>query len=243
MVTNTGRRKGGWDNKDTGLPIRQMSPSRHRHGPAKQRLRWRFPWELCLLICAIVIVAVTALGRAPSGPPQPADTQAHEASQHGRKASPAHAMEASRPLRVTIPAIRVHAPLSGLTLEGSGRLAAPPETDNNLAGWWADGPIPGAQGTAIIAGHVDIPTGPAVFYNLGALTSGMAINVLRADGSTAHFTVDSVDVYDADHFPDHKVYANTGQPELRLITCGGGFDKQRQQYNGNVVVSAHLTTP
>ncbi|WP_263974170.1 class F sortase [Streptomyces albicerus] len=150
-------------------------------------------------------------------------------------------MPASRPVRVVIPAINVDAPLMGLELEDSGRLAAPPETDKTLAGWWAEGPAPGAQGTAVIAGHVDVPSGPAVFYNLGALEPGMTVDVPRADGTTAHFTIDAVDVYDADNFPDDKVYADTGHPELRLITCGGGFDTKRGQYNGNVVIAAHLT--
>ncbi|MET9252747.1 class F sortase [Streptomyces sp. NPDC003717] len=152
-------------------------------------------------------------------------------------------MRASRPLRVRVPAIRVDAPLTDLRLDGSGRLGAPPETDDDLAGWWADGPAPGERGTAIIAGHVDIPTGPAVFYDLGAVKPGMSIDVARSDRATAHFTVDAIDVYAADDFPDDKVYADTGDPELRLITCGGGYDKQHGHYNGNVVVSAHLTAP
>ncbi|MFD8570487.1 class F sortase [Streptomyces sp. NPDC059639] len=134
------------------------------------------------------------------------------------------------------------APLTGLALLDDGRLAAPPETDANLAGWWADGPSPGTRGTAIIAGHVDVPTGRAVFYNLGALGVGMSVLVDRDDASTARFTIDAIDVYDADAFPDDKVYADTGHPELRLITCGGGFDRRHQQYKGNVVVSAHLAS-
>ncbi|NEE36676.1 class F sortase, partial [Streptomyces sp. SID7982] len=125
----------------------------------------------------------------------------------------------------------------------TGRLASPPEGDTNLAGWWARGPSPGTRGTSIVAGHVDIPTGPAVFYNLGALEPGMTIRIQRADGSTAHFTINSIDVYSADDFPDQKVYADTGRPEIRLITCGGGFNKKLRRYEGNVVVSAHLTAP
>lgn len=196
-----------------------------------------------LLIATATLVFAFAVawqqtGTDPSQNSAAAD-HAHASTANTHAAAP---LPPSQPLRIIIPAVHIDAPLMDLALEDSGRLAAPPENDKNLAGWWAHGPAPGAQGTAIIAGHVDIPTGPAVFYHLAALTPGMAIIVPRLDGTTARFIVEGVDVYDADHFPNDKVYADTGQPELRLITCGGGFSKQRQQYNGNVVITAHLTT-
>lgn len=147
----------------------------------------------------------------------------------------------SRPTRVRIPAIRVDAPLTGLSLLKNGQLASPPEKDPNLAGWYQDGTTPGSVGTAIIGGHVDTHTGPAVFYNLGALPKGALIDIDRADGTVARFTIDAVEAYTAKAFPDQKVYGPTPRPELRLITCGGGFDKRRKQYLGNVVAFAHLT--
>ncbi|MFD0548077.1 class F sortase [Streptomyces rectiviolaceus] len=204
-----------------------------RRSPAVRALK-----GLVLTLAATTTFAF-AVSEQHAGPPQPAmaDGHARAATAATRAAAP---LPASRPLRVTVPAIRVDAPLMDLGLEDSGRLAAPPEIDKNLAGWWAGGPAPGAQGTAVIAGHVDVPNGPAVFYDLGALTPGMKIGISREDGTKARFIVDGVDVYDADNFPDDKVYADTGRPELRLITCGGGFDKQRQQYEGNVVIAAHL---
>lgn len=195
--------------------------------------------SLALLTAATVAFAF-AVAEQPSGPPQPG-TAAHNAGSGTAHTESAAPLAPSPPLRVGIPDIRVDAPLMDLALEDSGRLASPPETDKNLAGWWADGPTPGDQGTAVIAGHVDVPAGPAVFYDLGALKAGLTVNVSRTDGSTARFVIDGVDVYDADSFPDEKVYADTGRPELRLITCGGGFNKQLQQYEGNVVVTAHLT--
>ncbi|MFE1953366.1 MULTISPECIES: class F sortase [Streptomyces] len=174
---------------------------------------------------------------AQSGPPQPGAGARAVAS--GRAVAP---MPAARPLRVVIPELHVDAPLTKLRLQDDGRLAAPPEDDDNLAGWWADGPVPGTRGTAIVAGHVDIPDGPAVFYGLGALKPGTTVDITRSDHRTARFTVDSVDVYASDDFPDRKVYGDTGRPELRLITCGGGYDEERGRYKGNVVVTAHLSS-
>ncbi|MCZ4119838.1 class F sortase [Streptomyces sp. H39-S7] len=154
---------------------------------------------------------------------------------------PTPAPAPAKPTRVRIPSIRVNAPLTGLSLTSDGKLASPPETDRNLAGWYQDGTRPGSVGTAIIGGHVDTHSGRAVFYNLGALRKGSLIDIDRADGTVVRFTIDAVEAYTDKQFPNDKVYGAAQRPELRLITCGGGFDKRRQRYLGNVVAFAHLT--
>ena len=171
-------------------------------------------------------------------PPQPSAAQAHAGRDNGRAAAPA--LPPSPPDRVRIPSIHVDAPLTALALTASGSLDVPPATRKNLAGWYEAGTTPGETGTAIVAGHVDNAEGPAVFYDLGALRRGSAIEVDRRDGSVAVFTVDAVEVYDAKDFPDEKVYGAARRPELRVITCGGGYSRSTG-YRGNVVVFAHLT--
>ncbi|MFD9429928.1 class F sortase [Streptomyces sp. NPDC060002] len=198
---------------------------------------------------AIAAVTVIALGSGAwllhSGaethaPPQPSAAEAHSAGPDVRARS-APALPPSPPDRVRIPAIQVDAPLTGLALTPSGSLDVPPAERKNLAGWYEAGTTPGETGTAIVAGHVDNADGPAVFYDLGALRKGSAVEVDRRDGSVAVFTVDAVAVYQARGFPDEKVYGAASRPELRVITCGGGYTKSTG-YQGNVVVFAHLTS-
>ncbi|MEU0024555.1 class F sortase [Streptomyces sp. NPDC006335] len=177
-------------------------------------------------------------GTETQAPPQPSAAQAHAGGDSGRTVAPA--LPPSPPDRVRIPAIRVDAPLTGLGLTASGSLDVPPAARKNLAGWYEAGTTPGETGTAIVAGHVDNAEGPAVFYELGALRRGGTIEVDRRDGSVAVFTVDAVEVYDAKDFPDEKVYGAARRPELRVITCGGGYSRATG-YRGNVVVFAHLT--
>jgi len=174
-------------------------------------------------------------------PPQPSAAQAASAH-HGTGHEPPGAapLSPSPPDRVRIPSIKVDAPLMGLGLTPQGSLDVPPPQKKNLAGWYEAGTTPGERGTAIMAGHVDNAEGPAVFYDLGALTKGRTIDIDRRDGSVAVFTVDAVEVYDAQAFPDEKVYGAADRPELRVITCGGGYSK-KTGYRGNVVVFAHLT--
>ncbi|WP_440582077.1 class F sortase [Streptomyces flavofungini] len=150
------------------------------------------------------------------------------------------ALPPSPPDRLRIPAIGVDTPLMGLGLTRQGSLDVPPPGRKNLAGWYEAGTTPGERGTAVVAGHVDNREGPAVFYELGAVRRGSTIEVDRRDGSVAVFTVDANEVYDADAFPDDKVYGAAPRPELRVITCGGRYSKETG-YQGNVVVFAHLT--
>ncbi|MEU3875729.1 MULTISPECIES: class F sortase [Streptomyces] len=150
-------------------------------------------------------------------------------------------LPAAAPTRVRIPAVQVDAPLVPLGLEADGTLASPPEDDRNLAGWYAGGTAPGAAGTAVVAGHVDTGSGPAVFYSLGALKKGDTVEIAREDARTAVFTIDAIEVYDKADFPSERVYGATNRAELRLITCGGGFSQEAGAYLGNVVVYAHLT--
>ncbi|AWZ03308.1 class F sortase [Streptomyces sp. ICC4] len=171
-------------------------------------------------------------------PPLPSPGEALSA--HAQYPGAIAPLPGSPPTRIKIPSIRVDAPLTGLGLQSDGSLEVPPPARRDLAGWYRDGTTPGATGTAVVAGHVDDATGPAVFYHLGALRRGAVIEVARADGRTAVFTVHAVEVYDAKVFPDARVYGSSPRAELRVITCGGGFSP-RTGYRGNVVVFAHLT--
>ncbi|MFF9309311.1 class F sortase [Streptomyces sp. NPDC014748] len=173
-----------------------------------------------------------------NAPPQPA--AAEGTPDPGEERLTAPALPPSPPTRIRIPSIRVNAPLTGLGLTPAGSLDVPPADDKNLAGWYESGTTPGERGTAIVAGHVDNTRGPAVFYDLGALKKGSVIEVDRRDGGVAVFTVDAIEVYQAKDFPDDKVYGAADRPELRVITCGGGYSRATG-YQGNVVVFAHLT--
>ncbi|WP_235055725.1 class F sortase [Yinghuangia soli] len=209
---------------------------------------------------AVVAAAAVALGvlmvdndlQNDGGPPQPAAAQsAAPAPRPATPAAPAASapqtaeatpsvMKASPPLRIRIPRIKVDAPVTGLGLDASGVLTVPPAANRNLAGWYKDGVAPGARGAAIMLGHVDTKAGPAVFWGLGSLGKGDRIAVDRADGKTAAFEVDAVESFAKSDFPDERVYGPTPDAQLRLITCGGAYDRKKRDYLENVVVFAHL---
>jgi LPXTG-site transpeptidase (sortase) family protein len=140
-----------------------------------------------------------------------------------------------RPERLRIASIGVDTPLEDLTLNLDGTLRAP--TDYQRAGWYTQGTIPGDVGPAVIAGHVDSKTGPAVFFRLTDLRKGDIVEVTRA-GAPVKFKVLAVKKYPKAQFPTDEVYGPTPNAQLRLITCGGDFDRSRRSYVDNIVVYA-----
>lgn len=146
----------------------------------------------------------------------------------------------SEPTRLVIPGIDVDAPFTDLAIDSKGQLQPPPAHNTNLVGWYAKGVSPGERGTAIIAGHVDTATSPAVFARLGELEKGDRFRVLRDDGSKATFVVDETESFDKDDFPDERVYADTPDAQVRLITCAGDYDHSAKDYTENLVVFARL---
>lgn len=93
----------------------------------------------------------------------------------------------------------------------------------------------------VILGHVDSAKGAAVFYELGRLRPGHRIEVTRADGRTVQFTVESVERVPKERFPTGRVYGPLDHAGLRLVTCGGSFDRNKRSYRDNIIVYAAQT--
>ncbi|MFC1415729.1 class F sortase [Streptacidiphilus cavernicola] len=150
--------------------------------------------------------------------------------------SPPPAGTAAHPVEVSIPALKVHASTESLGLTATGALDVPANPDQ--VGWFDAGPVPGRAGPAVLVGHVDSSSGPAVFADLRLIRIGDIVVVTLSGGGTVRFQVTSVAHYPKDAFPTAAVYGARPDPELRLITCGGAFTDQ--EYQDNVVVYARL---
>lgn len=142
-----------------------------------------------------------------------------------------------------IPAIGVAAAVGSMGLNQDRTVEVP--TRPLEAGWYRGGPTPGQLGSAVILGHVDSKTGPAVFYRLRQLHKGDRVDVTLANGGVAHFAIDRVTTYPNAKFPATKVYGSHGVSSLQLVTCGGAYDHVAKAYTANVVAYSSLvsTTP
>lgn len=206
------------------MTSRGVARSRHRAPPpsvARTAVR--------LLAVVVQVAATVAFGLAEDGPGT------------GPVVLPeAGSVPVAVPARLTIPAVDVDVDLVRLGVDDAGRLVPP--DDHAVAGWFAAGPAPGAVGPAVLAGHVDSVDGPSVFSRLDEVPLGGEVLVAREDGTTGRFTVTRVEQYPKDAFPTTEVYGPAAGAELRLITCGGDFDRTRRSYLDNVVVYARLAT-
>ncbi|MFY1617283.1 class F sortase [Micromonospora sp. WMMD736] len=149
-------------------------------------------------------------------------------------------LPASRPTDLAIDTIDLRAPLHDVGIAPDGTIAVPDVARAQEAGWYDQGPTPGQYGPAVIVGHVDTTTGPAVFHRLRELRSGDQVDITRADGRVAVFEVDSVERFDKERLPVEEVYGDFSRPSLRLITCGGRWVGGETGYSDNLVVFASL---
>ncbi|HET6213395.1 MAG TPA: class F sortase [Micromonosporaceae bacterium] len=201
----------------------------------------RLPELLALAILAsggagLLLAAVTTM---PPRPPQPAGG-AWAAGV--RKPAPG-TLARSEPVAIAIPQIALTAPVVATGVERDGSVSVPPLGMPSVTGWYRLGPSPGEAGGAVIVGHVDSrKSGPAVFFNLGALKRGATIEVTRRDRTVVVFMVDGVRSYPKRGFPVDEVYGPLDRPTLRLITCGGKFDVKKHSYQDNVIVFASFSS-
>lgn len=171
-------------------------------------------------------VPVSLETSAPTAPAAPEAPSAAESAAPDRVA---------RPVRVVIPEIDVNADLVPLGINDDQSMEVP---NFGLAGWYELGPRPGEPGPAVIAAHVDSVDGPDVFFRLKDLTRGDKISVELADGSTQEFVVRRSEQQSKQELPVERIWNDTDEVVLRLVTCGGEFDSDERSYKSNVIVYA-----
>ncbi|GAA3433854.1 class F sortase [Kutzneria kofuensis] len=145
------------------------------------------------------------------------------------------------PVRVDVDAINAHSSLVQLGLNADKTVEVPPVEQPLQAGWYKFGARPGELGKAVILGHVDGGGQLGIFNRLRDLKPGNAIKVTEQGGQVLNFVVRQVQQVPKAQFPTQAVYGPSTQRELRLITCGGAFDKASGNYVDNIIVSAVLS--
>jgi len=204
---------------------------------------------------AVVVLGLLVLLAGCGGPRSPDAGVAGTVSTQGQD-GPAAGLDAARdfrsvrgyrstpvPTRLEIPRIGVSTGLQRLGRDKDGTVEVPRgPREWDTAGWYAGpgGTRPGDPGSAVILGHVDSKSGPAVFYRLSELRRGDTVTIRRADGSSVRFVVQRIQQYPKDRFPTDEVYYPTLTPALRLVTCGGQFDYATGHYRSNVIVFATI---
>lgn len=220
-------------------------------GPGATRIRIAI--ALAVLLVVGGLVALTTLGgTTPAPAPVALPTVAGSSAllPSAPVAAPASApvdappvapLAASAPLRVRVASIGAASTLTPVGLDAQNRMEVPPLSQPMQAAWYTRSPAPGAVGPSVVVGHVNGSGRPGIFARLSEVRPGQRIEIDRADGRTAEFTVHRVDTVAKDAFPTREVYGDTPDAQLRLVTCGGELDRAAHNYLSNVVVFATLT--
>jgi hypothetical protein len=205
---------------------------------------------VALTVLGAGTLALGAVLRTP-GPPAPADgglvavaapaePEPAVVQSLAQATAPAMTLDHSPAVHLTFPRMRIDTDLMVLDLDDNGEVGVPPDDPGAPAGWYGRGASPGEIGPTVILGHVDTRSGPGVFYGLGATKIADKISVERMDGKVAHYEVTRVVSYPQSKFPTDEIYGDTTASELRLITCGGRYDRAKGGYLDNIVVFAML---
>ncbi|MCB5291629.1 class F sortase [Arthrobacter sp. SO3] len=109
----------------------------------------------------------------------------------------------------------------------------------NEAGWYRFGPAPGAAaGAAVVAAHVDTTSDSAPFSQLKSLEPGTFVTVRREGAAPLTFRVTGVELMAKDAFDGASIFRRDGPHQLKLVTCGGRWLDEQQDYGDNVIVTA-----
>ncbi|RKD69432.1 LPXTG-site transpeptidase (sortase) family protein [Sinobaca qinghaiensis] len=146
--------------------------------------------------------------------------------------------EQTVPTGLSIPSIDVSAELEPKGVLDNGQMGVP-STEDGVA-WFEPGAKPGEKGNAVMAGHVDSRTGPAVFYDLDKLDAGDEIEVTDEKGEVLTFEVKRAVSYDRTDAPIEDIFGPSNTRSLNLITCTGTFDQAEGTHDQRLVVYTEL---
>jgi len=249
------------------MPERPQSPSGRR---VSSGVAAALAATAVLVVIGLVALVLGLRGAGTSGPPQPAAAGLPPATSVARPPGPSPTgpstspgqggtptagprpaagsggigsfLEASEPTSLEIPSIGLRSSrFVSLGIQRDGTISVPGTAQE--VGIYDAGPTPGQLGPAVLAAHVDTPSGvPGIFHELKRVKRGDVVEVGRQDGTHLTFTVDRVAAYRKTQFPTELVYKGAfTKAEIRLVTCGGPTDS-RNEYRDNVVVFGHLTS-
>lgn len=141
-----------------------------------------------------------------------------------------------RPVGVSIPAIGLDDSIEGMGVLRNGELAVP-SGKTSLVGWYADGTVPGEEGSAVLDAHVF-----AAFKNINKLKAGDSIYITDADGTVLHFIVMTSEYFKLGALSADYLFNRDDAKRLTLITCAGKLTADHSTYDHRLVVSAVLAS-
>ncbi len=141
------------------------------------------------------------------------------------------------PKKIEIPALGIDTEVLEVGITAGGNMAVPKSFTK--VGWYKYGSIPGNDGNAVIAGHVDNGLSLAgVFKHLNEIKIGDMVTISDENGSISTFQVTATSSIDYQSNDTNEIFSGTGYPTLRLITCEGDWVQAHKTYDKRLIVTA-----
>lgn len=142
------------------------------------------------------------------------------------------------PVRLCIPSVELSTKIVPVHVMPDGRLGVP--KSSQVAGLFVDGVMPGQRGNALISGHVDNYKGPAVFYPLKKLQPGAYIFLFDEKNNYLMYEVMEVESYFTKDAPLQRIFGDTSEYRMNLITCTGKYNRNKKEHEQRLVVYTRL---
>jgi|GEM_PF-364477 len=150
-----------------------------------------------------------------------------------------YVVPADQPRRIIIKPLTTDGFIQKVGLTTKSAVAVP--NNIHVAGWYINSVVPGAEGLSIIDGHVSGKYENGIFYDLRKLKIGDTFQIEFGDKSLKTFEV--VDTRKMAESESAKFLFKKNddiKEQLNLITCGGNFDKDSQQFADRIIVVSKL---
>lgn len=147
-------------------------------------------------------------------------------------------LKAGVPVRLIIPRLGIDTQVEQVGMLADGAMGVPANVWH--VAWFNLGTRPGNVGNAVIDGHLDSATGPAVFLWLRNLQQGDRLFVTDDMGVQRTFEVVDRENYGIKNAPLQHIFGSTDQRSLNLITCSGAWDNKDHIYDQRLVVYTRL---
>ncbi|OAB41660.1 class F sortase [Paenibacillus glacialis] len=142
------------------------------------------------------------------------------------------------PTQLIIPSIHVFSKIKPVGVLANGQMDVPQSTD--LVGILHPGVLAGAKGNLIMDGHVDSYTGPAVLFDLKKLKPRDIIIVRDNLDRQLTYRVESVESFITSEAPIERIFGETDEIRLNLITCTGTYSRKKKEHQKRLIVFAKL---
>lgn len=154
-----------------------------------------------------------------------------------RPATGALAEAAPRPVSLDIAGTDITVDVIGVGIASDNEMEIPDSFYQ--AGWYRYGPAPGAvAGNAVLAAHIDIGTEVMPFTQLKDVPVGTIITVGRENAEPVQYRVTDVRHVPKATLDTSQIFQRDGEHQLMILTCGGDWLVDKDDYEDNVVLTA-----